>query len=118
MQFFWGELERMVRIEGRVERVSDAESDEYYQSRPLGSRIGAWASQQSAVLPNREVLEEAWKAQQASLGDNPSRPAHWGGFRLIPDRWEFWQGRPSRLHDRIEYRLQADGTWLTQRLAP
>lgn len=118
MQFFWGELERMVRIEGRVERVSDAESDEYYQSRPLGSRIGAWASQQSAVLPNREVLEEAWKAQQARLGDNPSRPAHWGGFRLIPDRWEFWQGRPSRLHDRIEYRLQADGTWLTQRLAP
>ncbi len=118
MQFFWGELERMVRIEGRVERVSDAESDEYYQSRPLGSRIGAWASQQSAVLSNREVLEEAWKAQQARLGDNPSRPAHWGGFRLIPDRWEFWQGRPSRLHDRIEYRLQADGTWLTQRLAP
>lgn len=118
MQFFWPELERVVRVEGRVERVAPAESDEYYRSRPLGSRIGAWASPQSRVLASREQLEQAWAEQQARLGDDPSRPAHWGGYRLVPDRWEFWQGRPSRLHDRIEYRLQADGRWLIQRLAP
>ena len=118
MQFFWPELERVVRIEGRVERVSDAESDEYYRSRPLGSRIGAWVSQQSSVLASREPLEKAWAEQQARLGDDPPRPSNWGGYRLVPDRWEFWQGRPSRLHDRIEYRLQADGRWLIQRLAP
>jgi len=118
MQFFWPELERVVRIEGRVERVSDAESDDYYRSRPLGSRIGAWASPQSTVLTSREQLEQAWAEQQARLGDAPPRPANWGGYRLVPDRWEFWQGRPSRLHDRIEYRLQADGQWLIQRLAP
>jgi pyridoxamine 5'-phosphate oxidase len=118
MQFFWPELERVVRIEGRVERVSDADSDEYYRSRPLGSRIGAWASPQSSVLKTREELEQAWAARQSELGDDPPRPAHWGGYRLVPDRWEFWQGRPSRLHDRIEYRLQPDGSWLIQRLAP
>ena len=118
MQFFWPELERVVRIEGRVERVSDAESDEYYRSRPLGSRIGAWVSQQSSVLASREPLEKAWVEQQARLGEDPPRPSNWGGYRLVPDRWEFWQGRPSRLHDRIEYRLQADGRWLIQRLAP
>lgn len=118
IQFFWPELERVVRVEGRVERVPEAESDEYYRSRPLGSRIGAWASPQSSVLPSREQLENAWAEQQARLGDDPPRPAHWGGYRLVPDRWEFWQGRPSRLHDRIEYRLQADGGWLIQRLAP
>lgn len=118
MQFFWPELERVVRIEGRVERVSDDESDAYYRSRPAGSRIGAWASPQSQVLASREVLEAAWKEQQAKLGDDPPRPAHWGGYRLIPDHWEFWQGRSSRLHDRIAYELQADGNWLIQRLAP
>ena len=118
MQFFWPELERVVRIEGRVERVSDAESDEYYRNRPLGSRIGAWASPQSSVLQSREQLEQAWAEQQARLCDDPPRPGNWGGYRLVPDRWEFWQGRPSRLHDRIEYRLQADGGWLIQRLAP
>ena len=118
VQFFWPELERVVRVEGRVEQVSAAESDEYYRSRPLGSRIGAWASPQSRVLPSRDALEQAWAEQQSSLGDDPPRPAHWGGYRLMPDRWEFWQGRPSRLHDRIEYRLQADGHWLIQRLAP
>lgn len=118
MQFYWPELERVVRIEGRVERVSDTESDTYYRSRPLGSRIGAWASPQSQVLPSREALETAWREQQAKLGDDPSRPAHWGGYRLKPDHWEFWQGRPSRLHDRIVYTLQADGSWLIQRLAP
>lgn len=118
IQFFWPELERVVRIEGRVERVPDSESDAYYRSRPLGSRIGAWASPQSSVLPSREQLEQAWAEQQARLGDDPPRPGHWGGYRLVPDRWEFWQGRPSRLHDRIEYRLQGDGQWLIQRLAP
>jgi pyridoxamine 5'-phosphate oxidase len=118
MQFFWPELERVVRIEGRVERVSAEESDTYYQSRPLGSRIGAWASPQSQVLSSRDVLEAAWKKQQAGLGDNPPRPAHWGGYRLVPNHWEFWQGRVSRLHDRIAYQLQADGRWLIQRLAP
>lgn len=118
MQFFWGELERVVRIEGRVERVSDAESDAYYRSRPLGSRIGAWASLQSTVLSSREELEQAWAGYQARLGEDPPRPAHWGGYRLIPDRWEFWQGRPSRLHDRLVYVRQDDGRWAIQRLAP
>lgn len=118
MQFFWPELERVVRVEGRVEQVSGAESDEYYRSRPLGSRIGAWASPQSSVLASRESLEQAWVEQQGLLGEDPPRPAHWGGYRLVPDRWEFWQGRPSRLHDRIEYRLRDDGGWLIQRLAP
>jgi pyridoxamine 5'-phosphate oxidase len=118
MQFFWGELERVVRIEGRVERVSAAESDEYYRSRPLGSRIGAWASTQSATLPSRAALEAAWAEQQARLGDDPPRPEHWGGYRLVPERWEFWQGRPSRLHDRIAYVAQVDGRWAIERLAP
>lgn len=118
MQFFWGELERVVRIEGRVERVSDAESDDYYRSRPLGSRIGAWVSPQSSVLPARADLEAAWAEQQARLGEDPPRPPNWGGYRLIPDRWEFWQGRPSRLHDRLVYVLQPDASWLIQRLAP
>jgi pyridoxamine 5'-phosphate oxidase len=118
MQFFWGELERVVRIEGRVERVSAAESDKYYRSRPLGSRIGAWASTQSATLPSRAALEAAWAEQQARLGDDPPRPEHWGGYRLVPERWEFWQGRPSRLHDRIAYVAQVDGRWAIERLAP
>jgi len=118
MQFFWGELERVVRIEGRVERVSESESDAYYRSRPLGSRIGAWASPQSQVLDSRDDLEAAWAARQQALGEDPPRPAQWGGYRLVPDRWEFWQGRPSRLHDRLVYVLQSDGRWALQRLAP
>lgn len=118
MQFFWGELERVVRIEGRVERVSEAESDAYYRSRPLGSRLGAWVSPQSQVLDSRDALEAAWAEQQARLGDDPPRPPQWGGYRLVPDRWEFWQGRPSRLHDRLVYLQQPDGGWLLQRLAP
>jgi pyridoxamine 5'-phosphate oxidase len=118
MQFFWPELERVVRIEGPAERVPAAESDAYYRSRPLGSRIGAWASPQSQVLTSREALEEAWAQRQAELGDDPARPPHWGGYRLKPDHWEFWQGRPSRLHDRITFDLQSDGSWLIQRLAP
>ncbi len=118
VQFFWPELERVVRVEGRVELVSEQESDAYFMARPLGSRIGAWASPQSSVLPSRAALQQAWAEQQARWGEHPPRPAHWGGHRLLPDRWEFWQGRPSRLHDRIEYLLQADGSWLRQRLAP
>lgn len=118
MQFFWHELERVVRIEGRVERVSEQESDEYYKIRPLGSRIGAWASPQSKVLSSREELESAWSDLQTRLGEDPPRPPHWGGYRLIPDHWEFWQGRPSRLHDRIAFDRQSDGTWALKRLAP
>ena len=118
IQFFWPELERMVRIEGRVERVSEQESDDYYRVRPLGSRIGAWASPQSQVLSSRAALEEAWHEQKARLGDDPPRPAHWGGYRLLPDHWEFWQGRPSRLHDRIVYASAGEGVWQLQRLAP
>ncbi|MEY4058939.1 MAG: hypothetical protein RL551_178 [Pseudomonadota bacterium] len=115
--FHWHELERQVRIKGVVERVSHAESDEYFQSRPAASRIGAWASPQSAEIPNREFLEEAEKRFAADFGDKPPRPDHWGGYRLRPTEIEFWQGRPSRLHDRIHY--QFDGTqWRITRLAP
>jgi pyridoxamine 5'-phosphate oxidase len=118
LQFFWLELERVVRVEGRVEKVTEAESDTYYRSRPLGSRIGAWASPQSEVIPSREVLESAWAEQQNRLGDDPERPPNWGGYRLVPDRWEFWQGRASRLHDRLSFELGADAQWALRRLAP
>ncbi len=117
LQFFWPELERVVRVEGRVERLSDEESDAYYRTRPLGSRIGAWASPQSQVIATRQVLEESWEAEQARQGADPVRPANWGGFRLVPDRWEFWQGRPSRLHDRLVF-AQAGQGWALSRLAP
>ena len=115
--FFWPELERQIRIEGRVETVSAADSDAYYQSRPALSRIGAWASPQSQVLASRTELEARFAAFSAEHGENPPRPAHWGGYRVVPSFFEFWQGRRSRLHDRICYRL-ADGEWKLQRLAP
>ena len=115
--FFWPELERQIRIEGRVETVSAADSDAYYKSRPVLSRIGAWASPQSEVLPSRTALEARFAAFSAAHGENPPRPAHWGGYRVVPSFFEFWQGRRSRLHDRICYRLSG-GTWKLERLAP
>lgn len=117
LQFHWVEMERVVRIEGRVEKVSDAESDAYYASRPLDSRLGAWASPQSEVISSRAVLVANAAKAAAQHGLNPARPPHWGGFRLVPDTWEFWQGRKSRLHDRLRYRL-VDGAWQRERLAP
>ncbi len=117
LQFHWVELERVVRIEGRVERVSAEESDEYFHSRPLDSRIGAWASPQSQVIPGRTLLVTNAAKFGAQFLLNPPRPPHWGGFRLVPDCWEFWQGRKSRLHDRLRYQQQTDG-WRRERLAP
>jgi pyridoxamine 5'-phosphate oxidase len=118
LQFHWVELERVVRIEGVVEKVSDAESDEYFHSRPLDSRIGAWASPQSQVIEGRTVLVTNAAKYGAQFLLQPPRPPHWGGYRLKPERWEFWQGRKSRLHDRLRYTAQADGGWLRERLAP
>jgi pyridoxamine 5'-phosphate oxidase len=117
--FFWKELERQVRISGRVEKVTELESDQYFQSRPEGSRIGAWASPQSTVITSREVIEEKVAALQASFeGKEIPRPLHWGGYRVLPVKIEFWQGRSNRLHDRIQYSLQANGHWIIERLAP
>jgi len=118
LQFHWVELERVVRIEGTVEKVSDAESDAYFHSRPLDSRIGAWASPQSEVIPGRSVLVTQAARYAAQFLLQPPRPPHWGGYRLRPDQWQFWQGRKSRLHDRLRYSQQADGNWLRERLAP
>ena len=117
LQFHWVELERVVRIEGRVEKTSAEESDAYYATRPLDSRIGAWASPQSQPIPGRSALVAAAAKYSAQFMLNPPRPPHWGGYRLVPDRWEFWQGRKSRLHDRLRYRLDAGG-WVRERLAP
>jgi len=117
LQFHWVELERVVRIEGAVEKTSSEESDAYFATRPLDSRIGAWASPQSEVIASRAVLVANAAKAGAKFLLNPPRPPHWGGYRLMPDRWEFWQGRRSRLHDRLRYRL--DGTtWVRERLAP
>jgi pyridoxamine 5'-phosphate oxidase len=118
LQFHWVELERVVRIEGVVERVSAEESDAYFQTRPLDSRLGAWASPQSEVIPGRGVLVANAAKYAAQFLLQPPRPPHWGGYRLKPDNWQFWQGRKSRLHDRLRYTLAPDGQWLRERLAP
>ena len=118
LQFHWVELERVVRIEGRVEKISDEESDAYFHSRPLDSRIGAWASPQSEVISGRGVLVANAAKFGAQFLLQPPRPPHWGGYRLLADRWEFWQGRRSRLHDRLRYTQQAGDDWLRERLAP
>jgi pyridoxamine 5'-phosphate oxidase len=117
LQFHWVELERVVRVEGRVEFASADESDRYFASRPLDSRIGAWASPQSEAITSRAVLVANAAKAAARHGLHPPRPPHWGGYRLVPDRWEFWQGRRSRLHDRLCYRLEG-GRWQRERLAP
>jgi pyridoxamine 5'-phosphate oxidase len=127
LQFHWVELERVVRIEGRVEKVSEAESDTYFNSRPLDSRIGAWASPQSQVIDDRLTLVKNAAKYGAQFLLQPPRPPHWGGYRLVPDQWEFWQGRKSRLHDRLRYRSPTGGStdaadsstsWVRERLAP
>ena len=116
--FYWAPLWRQVRIEGTVEKVSEAESDEYFQSRPMGSKIGAWASDQSHVIASRNDLEKRFEEFKAKFEDNVPRPPHWGGYRLNPEMIEFWQGRENRLHDRLLYMRQEDGSWRIERLAP
>ena len=118
LTFFYPELERQIRIEGRVEKVSAGESDAYFSSRPRGSQIGAWVSHQSEVIENRDVLETRQHELEVRFAGQPvPRPPYWGGFRVVPTALEFWQGRPSRLHDRIRYRLE-NGSWLIERLSP
>jgi pyridoxamine 5'-phosphate oxidase len=117
--FWWAELERQVRIAGYVEKVSTEESEAYFASRPFDSQLGAWASPQSEVISSRSVLEEnIAELQQKYDREGVSKPPNWGGYRLFPQEFEFWQGRPSRLHDRLRYRQQSDGTWIRERLAP
>ena len=115
---YWLPVKRQVRIEGSVEQVSEAESEDYFQTRPLGSKIGAWASNQSEVVESREVLEQRYADLSGRYGEDVPRPPHWGGYRIQPAVIEFWQGRDNRLHDRLRYRLQEDGTWLIERLGP
>lgn len=115
--FYWIELERQVRVEGTVVKTNAEESDAYFHSRPLGSRIGTWASEQSRPIESRALLEAREKSFSERFGENPPRPPHWGGYRLVPDYFEFWQGRPSRLHDRLRYLPDGQG-WKIDRLAP
>lgn len=117
--FAWLDLHRQVRVAGRVERIAEHESDDYFASRPRASRIGAWASPQSRAIGGRDELEAlVAEIEERFAGVDVPRPPHWGGWRLIPDRWEFWQGRPNRLHDRLRYDRTSDGGWVTSRLAP
>ncbi|WP_460545520.1 pyridoxamine 5'-phosphate oxidase [Echinicola sediminis] len=119
MTFFWPELQRQVRIEGKVERVNSQLSDHYFLSRPKASQIGAWASPQSQIIPDREYLEKKEIEMRTKFEKEAlKRPEHWGGYRLLPDLVEFWQGRASRLHDRIQYTLEENGEWTKARLAP
>ena len=119
LDFYWPSLERQIRIRGTAKRTSREDSAVYFHSRPIGSQLGAWVSKQSEVIDARQVLESRLQqmTERYSKGDIPL-PPHWGGYRLKPDRYEFWQGRPNRLHDRFRYLLQTDGTWLIDRLAP
>jgi pyridoxamine 5'-phosphate oxidase len=117
--FYWAELERQVRIEGPVSKVTDAESDAYFQARPRGHRLGAWVSEQSRVIAGRAELEQELAAVEARYPDEDvPRPPHWGGYRVVPSQVEFWQGRPNRLHDRLRYRTAEGGGWIVERLAP
>ena len=117
--FFWKELERQVRIEGKIEKTSSKDSDNYFAIRPRGSQIGAWVSHQSEAIENREFLEKKQKDFEAKFeGQTVARPPHWGGYRVIPDYIEFWQGRPSRLHDRLAYTLSEGNIWKIERLSP
>jgi pyridoxamine 5'-phosphate oxidase len=117
--FYWQNLERQIRIEGIIEKIDAADSDSYFSERPLGNKIGAWVSEQSKVIPNRKYLEDLKTQVEDKYGNNEIlRPAYWGGFRLIPDLFEFWQGRADRLHDRIQYKKKDVSEWIIERLAP
>lgn len=116
--FFWHELERQVRIECTIEKISAQENDDYFFSRPAGSQIGAWSSPQSSIIERREILDENYQKYQKQFGDNIPRPEHWGGYKIIPTHIEFWQGRSNRMHDRILFTINEDKQWLKNRLAP
>ena len=116
--FYWGELDRQVRIEGGTERIAAEESDSIFARRPRGARLGSWASPQSRVVRDRDELEQAYRELEERFGDDVPRPPHWGGFRLVPERIEFWQGHVARLHDRLSYRREQDGRWRLERLGP